>query len=781
MYAAIDKSKAEKLVWAADGDLTAAGVVGTVAQSLGPVVKASDMVISGNNAIFNTAFDRMTRNHYTNTEAARAYGDKATDTITNNSPINVYKIISNHTDVDGKNVLDVVIALNIQSSKISGVDNVSEFKYVSVPDFDDPAAAPAVSYLAAANIYTSVNLDTGFIAQAALVGDSTKTLGANEIGWHITGTWSQAAVADGGRRNVTATSTEATAIAAITGGAAANVSKAYYKLAAVGTKEGVVTSYHNHTANVPGTGYVTLSDGTRLNQSVLYNTVQDDAANNLFTIPQQNATANTANTQEYGSMTYRFYLDAEGNYVGAEPIVGTEFVYGTYIDFESNLGTSTYTYRLVGVGMDGKMVTKDVSRYSTTTFQSAATTAIGAAGAELDTIGIPFRGDSGIVGAAGTTSTTGVQPGLYTGFAVNGNGVMNTDIDNTSAANLATPMQTGTAGIFPADITLNSRDAEIGARQISATAGAGAERLYVTEATKFVLVSGTGTDTQRTQVFNGISELLGSNRQVTFNFTTATNAAGVPAYLNVGTPSTYSAMVVWSQSDFIYAQDNTGTSKQADVIFLPAEAVSGVGSQLYYVGNNNGLLTNAYGRDATKFAMYVDGERGEYWVAGLVGAADADYAGRDAFTVANAANSDAFYTLTDTGLKANDGEPIYAVNLMPNTAAEYTNNRTNTGYIREQNYVATTKDSQTALIGGVAPIAGQSVLYKVTGAKVVNLNADNKTGANTCVWPGISDLTTLNEASSLNNVTTQVPVKVSCVVSADGLTVTAIYVCWDQT
>ena len=227
------------------------------------------------------------------------------------------------------------------------------------------------------------------------------------------------------------------------------------------------------------------------------------------------------------------------------------------------------------------------------------------------------------------------------------------------------------------------------------------------------------------------------------------------------------------------------SSKQADVIFLPAEAVQGVGSQLYYVGNNSGLLTNAYGRDATKFAMYVDGERGEYWVAGLVGAADTDYAGRDARTVATAANSDAFYTLTDTGLKANDGEPIYAVDAMPNAATgnpyNATTGRSEAGYIDEMNYTATTKDSQTAAICGFAPIAALSPLYKVTGAKVVNLNADNKTSATSCVWPGITDLATLNEASSLNNVTTQVPVKVSCVVSADGLTVTTIYVCWDQT
>ena len=789
VYASFDKHEKDEIVWAADDDLAGTGVVGTNTQSLGPVAKANDFAV-GSTALFNTAFDRMYASRYvtkagataTNAEikTATKIGSDGTD-----SPVDVYKIISNQKNVDGEPVLDLVVELNIQSSKISGVDNVSEFKYVTVPDFDD---ATTPEFLADANIYTSNNLDTGFIAQKALVGDSTKTLGANEIGWHITGTTSvngydltATTLQYGGRRNVSATSTEATSIAAITGGTAAEVSTAYYKLAAVGTKEGVVTSYHNHSANVPGSGWVILNDGTRLNQSVLYNTVQDDAANGLFTIPQQNATADTANTQEYGSMTYRFYLDAEGNYVGAEPIVGTEFVYGTYIDFESNLGTSTYTYRLVGVGMDGKMVTRDVSRYSTTTFQSAATTAIGAAGAELNNIGVPFRGDVGTPG--GGNSVTGVQPGAYTGYAVNGSGVMNTDIDNTNAANLAIPMQTGNTTIFPVGaVTIKGQDASIGAKLISTTAGAGAENLYVTEATKFVLVSGTGTDSQKVAVYNGISELLGSNRQVTINFNTNTTAANVPAYLVDATGNT-ATMVVWSQSDFIYAQDNTGTSKQADVIFLPAEIVQGVGSQLHYVGNNSGLLTNAYGRDATKFAMYVDGERGEYWVAGLVSAADTDYAGRDAHTVATAGSNDAFYTLTDTGLKANDGQPIYAVDLMPNTASEYTNDRTNTGYIREQHYVATTKDSQTALIGGVTPLAAATnkVLYKVTGAKVVNLNADNKTSATSCVWPGITDLTTLNEASSLNNVTTQVPVKVSCVVAENGVDVTTIYVCWDQT
>ncbi len=766
VYAAIDKVKAEKIVFAGDADLNGTNLVGAANQSLGKMVADSGMVMKTNNqAIFNTAFDRLTLNHHTDTN----YGTTGTP-----SPSSLYKIISNSTNVDGKNVLDVVIELNVQSSKITGVDNVSAFKYVT-------AETSGTNFLTNTNIKTT----TGFIAQAALVGDSVKALSANEIGWHITGTTPQSTVADGGRRNVgSAAGTEGAIIHTLTNaGTADTASKAYFKLGAVATKEGTVTSYHNHTANVPGTGYVTLSDGTRLNQSVLYNTVQAN------TIPQQSTNA-TANDQNYGSMTYRFYLDAEGNYIGAEPIVGTEFVYGTYIDFESNLGTSTYTYRLVGVGMDGKMVTKDVSRHSTTTFQSAATSAIGSTGHELDAIGVPFRGDAGM-----GTSVTGVQPGKYVGFAVNGSGVVNTDIGNTSAANLATPMQTGSAAIFPADITLNSRDAAIGAKLISSTAGAGAERLYVTEATKFILVSGTGTDTQKVAVYNGISELLGSNRQVTFDFTTTMNTAGVPAYFRVngGAATTYANMAVWSQSDFIYAQDNTGTAKQANVIFLPAEAVDGVGSSLYYVGNSTPLLVNAYGEDATKFAMYVDGERGEYWIEGLVDDTQAAGPTRTSATIVAfgatagigtvADNHDQFYNLTDTGKKAIDGQPIYSVTAVTasyDTAVGGTN-RAKDGIVIAKDYVAATTDSQTAMIYttiGATPSAG--ALYKVTGAKVVNLNKDNKTSATSCVWPNITDLATLNEASSLNNVAAYREVQVSVVLSSDNLTAEVIYVCYNQ-
>ncbi len=768
VYASFDKHESDKLVFAGDDDLDGTTAVGLAAQSLGKMVTASGMVMqndgTNNKAIFNTAFDRMAGSH--KTAASNGYDHEGTD-----SPMDVYKIISNQKNVDGEPILDLVIELNIEGSKINAVNNVGSFKYVGVVN-----DAGWNDFLPVENQYTPNN--TGFIAQAALVGDSTKTLGANEIGWHITGTWSENAVADGGRRNVSATSAEALALTNLSNqGNAANVSKAYYKLGAVATKEGVVTSYHNHTENVPGTGWVVLDDGTKLDQSVLYNTVQTNS------IPQQ-STVRTANDQNYGSMTYRFYLDVEGNYVGAEPIVGTEFVYGTYIDFESNLGTSTYTYRLVGVGMDGKMVTKDVKKFGTGAFNGTMT-AIGTTGAQLNNIGVPFRGD-----ATAATSTSGVQAGLYTGYAVNSVGNMTNDTDNTSGTNLPIPMFTDndtTHEIFDGTVTINKTAAAIGAVKAGDDANADGtdnDPIYFTEATKFILVKGTGTDTQKVQVYNGISELLGANRTVTINF----NGDPTASYFKTAGAEEYRDMTVFSKSNYVYAQNATGTSKQADVIFIPEDAVDGVGSSLYYVGNATPLLVNAYGEDATKFAMYVDGERGEYWIEGLVD--DTQTAGptrTSATTVAFGAtagtdtipdNHDKFYNLTDTGLKATDGQPIYTVDAV---TASYngTTNRAEDGIVIAKDYVAATTDSQTAMIYttiGTTPSDG--ALYKVTGAKVVNLNAQNTGAAK--VWPDITDLATLNEASSLNNTNNYHDVQVSAVLSGDNLTAEVIYVCYNQ-
>ena len=129
------------------------------------------------------------------------------------------------------------------------------------------------------------------------------------------------------------------------------------------------------------------------------------------------------------------------------------------------------------------------------------------------------------------------------------------------------------------------------------------------------------------------------------------------------------------------------------------------------------------------------------------------------------------------------GETIWTTGAALSATYDSTSHRptaTAEPIIVEGNYWAATYDAQTATIttaaGGGTPGAGD---YRVSGAKVVNLNAQNS-GADK-IWPGITDLGSLNDASSTAAVyNTNLP-KVSCLVEpTDPMTVLVIYVQYDQ-
>ena len=250
-------------------------------------------------------------------------------------------------------------------------------------------------------------------------------------------------------------------------------------------------------------------------------------------------------------------------------------------------------------------------------------------------------------------------------------------------------------------------------------------------------------------------------------------------------------MTYYTESPYTYAQSGD-TAMKIDTIILPKSAVSwSGGSGLYYVGNPSASMINSWGTDAWKYDLYEDGELKQVWLTNDPSQATFT-AGSDGSDNDYNLCKDTFYNLKDTGKKANDGQPIYtAGNYAANgtwTAGTYLTNN-NTGdllpdgakvtYLTGATYSAITRDAQTATFDATA-----KKLLNVASAKVVNLNAEANCFTKPdsgYIWPGITDLATLNEASSLNNVTTQLDVKVSCVLSDDNLTVQTIYVCWDQT
>ena len=109
-------------------------------------------------------------------------------------------------------------------------------------------------------------------------------------------------------------------------------------------------------------------------------------------------------------------------------------------------------------------------------------------------------------------------------------------------------------------------------------------------------------------------------------------------------------------------------------------------------------------------------------------------------------------------------------------------------------YTAATYSSQTATISSqenasanvLAGGAINAAIYTVANAKVVNLNAANSPATGSSkgyVWPGVTDLTSLNDAASTAAVyagSYQPKVAVQLDPN-DNLTIAVIYVCWDQT
>ena len=785
------------------------------------------------------------------------------------SPVGLYKIISNNKD----NTVDAVIALNIESSQVTESNAVNRVPTIGVPVYNwavNPEAPATgsnfiegVKGTAATTPWHDDNLKavpvantgviTGVLAKDALVGNSASALGDYEMGIHITGTT---------RRNVSAN--EATAI---NGGTANELESSYFLLNKVtATKEGKVVAYNR------AAGTVTLEDGTVLERSKFYDTVvvknpktgsAAPAVSNtqapISAIPQgwvyDAGAAVDADldrwVEGYANTTYKFYTDHEGKYLGAERSYGASFLYGTYLDYDQKTSSSTFNYYLTGVNLNGEIETVPVSKFWAA--KTATPTLIhpsnGYAG--LDSFSLDNITSTALLGTPFRDSTSGGQnnglgEGLYTGFTVNDGTVDSIILDSNTDRNehLANMARlgikyagydtTGTAVNTAFDIreiditrediilgareTINSRDRAAAGSGATLTTQANNSNKYFTEATKFILVEGFGTDSVKAKVYNGISELRGNAAHVFIKMNGAQDGAGNDTTIKLNSAwDDYAAnlMTYYTESPYTYAQSGD-TAMKIDTIILPKAAVSwSGGSGLYYVGNPAYTSINSWGTDAWKYDLYEDGELKQVWLTNdpSVTAAAVAAAGVNGKPETTQLTKDTFLNLKDTGEVANDGEPIYtagnysasgvwtagtyvAVNNNPtnvNASNQFTMSSGNT--ISGVRYSAVTRDAQTATfvtyVDGTGDTAINAKLFRVADAKVVNLNEGAKanTGADITnelrnesgeIWPGITDLATLNEAGSISPVTGRI-LKVAAVVDpANPLVVTTIYVCWDQ-
>ena len=722
-----------------------------------------------------------------------------TNTITMKSPDgsntpdfseNLYLLISNSSNKS----LDVVIALNIQVSEITGVDNVNAIKTVTVPqETTNPVFVSANNELTHDGAANPATLEQG-----QLVPGSTTTLGQKEIGVRINGTsdfyTDRLPNSDG---VVEGTKTALEAATGYDPSYSTLDETAWYKLLAVNNyKDGVVVSYN------PDTGKVNLQDGTVLDRSILYDSV---VAN---TIPQVGGNENglPGSNDYYQSGTYRFYLTPDGKYLGAELVYSNTFIYGTYFDYSTVTSSSKFEYFLTGVNLAGEKVTVPVSFLNNVLNPVNGT----------DQLGVPFRDTQGVT--SNVNSVNGIGNGAYRGFAYNGTNLVDWNFTDLAQIGVisgdnSTVNKTwnGTAGDDPADwgptangsapsVTFDNDDYDIrltdgtdsdlnainiGSRQMSlgavyagtldmdgADGGNAADLLYFTEDTKFILVEGFGTDSLTPTVYNGITALATANGHSSVRIRLTGDEAKADdrdcEWANrKDNDLELSNMTYLTQEPFVYSQ-NRVLSRQAKVIILPAEAVKwNDDTAIRYVGNNARTLVNV-GANATQFTMYKDGVAENIWVDGMITQADSS-----AKTITDN-GYDHFYRLTKTS-RSIGGEPVYTVAVI------------NLGWTQNI-YTASTMNAQTGsfrcTIAGNDRAVDSISLMRVANANITNLNVQYPAPT----WPGINSVATLNDAGSLGDYTPnggggqhggKTPLYVSAVV--DGSTnVTHIYICYDQ-
>ena len=726
---------------------------------------------------------------------------------TSDVPYPLYLLISNSSNKQ----VDMVVALNINVSRVSQVNDHAVYPTVTVPQAD-----------AADDTWNKQAND--MVHQSALTATSDKALGDPVVGVAIIGTNSldEKTVCSNAAGTSEVMGFTPPATTTVNSGATANY---FYRLSKpTQTVEGTVTNF-NYTGNAAynqHTGSIVIG-GQTIQRSYLADDIADYNPDINEPTGQTNrgilgnrAVNLSATAQMYGN--YRAYLDADGKYIWVEPIYESKFVYATYLDYTTPYGSSSYEYTLIGVDLDGEQVKQVVKTVD---------------GQPIDrnnyhTIA-PYRDSSNVAG---------VTPLSYKGYLIDGEGNLTTitdgpDLINPNKAgyfdtispqvNQAGAGTSATRGIIDNTtanaITVTSADARLGSKNLAVTGGTAADAAttYFTNDTKFIVVDGAGTDTQKIEVYDGMTEFLKGSSRVTINgentlitdaaylSTDAAEAGGSKTGLN------FNEQMYYTRSALTYASVQ-GNPMKVDVIVLPKQAITWTGtSGLYYVGNpaQNSEIKSGKWADGTDrvfhlYTMYLDGEAQQVWLTNAP----------NGVTGANAAISfpgnhrlvkDSFYRLYDSGLKTPMGDTVYVANDGSNTTAttaagltQFLNGGQRPDLANGANpilgdagtkmyYEAATYSSQTAIIGtkntgtmNTQP-GGDSAIFNVADAKVVNLNAAGSPAPKGLIWPGISDLGTLNDASSTAVVYQTDRPKVCVQVDpTNNLQVTVVYVCWDQ-
>ena len=671
-YAIVDKASMDKTVFAHNDTLNAAGAGGAI----------SLMDAANNNGFSaNTQSSAYMSDRYSQFSTTKLNDGK------NESKVGMYRLISN----SGKGV-DVVIALNQEVAMINQVNTTiknGEYIYLGAgaSNFGDRLTGGA---------------NKGLILFDQLSDASVKTLGTVVTAHQIVGTTN---IFSADTNDHTYTN--------------ANGMQSEYAMYQTDKLEptltGTIATYilpgNAGNSNVSN---VTLTDGTVINLSGITGSLDPyafDSYEHLVNGVTKLTGSNTA-----AGVTYSFYMDEVGRFIGVGIPNDYSFLYTTFADYQiGNLGTGTIGYYAYGVDWDGNIVKdKQISSITLPTTTdgtlnnldkfdevSGAKTTYPSAG---KTLSMGYNALPITMKNQGTVATVGneIRQGANTRFVMNPAGNMSwyneggkygtrfIGFDNTQG--IVQPGTTITANDFSWEITSN--DVVNGFKRVYGSVGNGQNAYLLTNATKFIVVSGSGTADLAVKTYNGIGELVGngSSAAISVNWD-ATNSkltgdnvyflTSADRYGNVNTSDN-------ATIDTVILSDSNLNNYAANSLFFAAPGATATGVKL--AGYN--------GTDINQYKLYSNGQVGYYWVDDSIsGDATGDV------------NTGDFYQMTP--VKTINGQTIYrAVKVT-----DVQNNNVGAIY----NYIVV-NDMSTAEI---TFSNGQKQVFKVTAANVTEAFGTN--------------------------------------------------------
>ena len=720
-YAVVDKASMDKTVFAHDDVLNAAGTNGSI--SLMDAANKSGFSA----ASWSTAYMSDRYSQFSTTRL----NDGA-----NASKVGMYRLISN-----SGNGVDVVISLNQEVAQINQVNTTvvnGQYIYLGTgtSNFGNPLAGGTA----------------GLIYFNQLSGASVKTLGTLVTAHQIVGTTKKVnPVLDSCDHTYTN---------------AANMDAKYAMYQTDKLEPGLTGTIATYKAVNTNVSAVTLADGTVLNLSGITGSLDPwtfDTYEHLI-----NGLGKLTNSNTKAGVTYTFYFDEVGRFIGVSAPTEYSFLYTTFADYQiGNLGTGTIGYYAYGVDWDGNIV-KDK---------------------QITSITLPIYDDGTYVSFNENTGVETTYPGsgtLATGYTLlpttmknQGNAVTGNEIkEGANTRFMMNPaghmswygnvggrygtefygfdngqgiVSNGSATINDYTWQITSQDAVNGFKRVYNTNASGNQNAYLlTNATKFIVVTGSGTADLSVKTYNGIAELVGN---------------GSSAEIDLGWDAVNSKFtkdnVYFLTSADRYGNVDTSDNATIDTVILSDSNLNNYAAQSLYFSEPGNTKTNVQlagytGSTINQYKLYSGGQAGYYWIDEGVSGITAD---------GDATLGD-FYQLTP--VNNINGQTIYKAVKVTNTKG------TNVGATYD--YIVV-NDMSTAEI---TFSDNTKQVFKVTSSTVTLALGDNDNAAFRAIFPfgvNITDIQTLNHAVSMGKAGTSGDLyKVSVAIVWSGINMVDIYV-----